>query len=71
MTNVESRPARLLVTMREAGQMLGVHERTIRNMIVAGRLSVVRLGVTGRSARIDIQDLQRLIESQKDRSAAP
>lgn len=69
MTNVESRPARLLVTMREAGQMLGVHERTVRNMIVARRLAVVRLGVTGRSVRIDVDDLRRLIEAQKEGGA--
>lgn len=55
-------PDRLL-TYREAGEILGVTERTIWTFVNRGELPAVRFG---RSVRIDPVDLREFIERSKN-----
>jgi excisionase family DNA binding protein len=55
----------LLVTLQEAGQMLGLSERSIYNLIDAGELRVVKMG---RSSRVTVADVHAFIAS---RTVAP
>jgi len=54
-------PDRLL-TYREAGEILGVTDRTIWTLVDRGELPAVRFG---RSVRIDPADLRAFIERSK------
>lgn len=51
-----------LLTYRQAAQVLGVTDRTLRTLVSEGRLPAVRFG---RSVRIDPADLRRFIDSAK------
>lgn len=51
-----------LMTYRQAAQVLGVTDRTLRTLVHEGRLPAVRFG---RSVRIDPADLRRFIDSAK------
>jgi len=53
-----------LLTYREAGERLGVTERTIWNLVNRGELLSVRVG---RSVRIDPVDLRAYIDGCKTR----
>ncbi len=55
----------LLLTVQEAARILGTSTATIRRLVWAGKLPVVRLT---RRVQIDTRDLERLIERVKDRS---
>jgi len=57
--------ARRLLTLNEAAIVLGVSAASVRRLIRAGRLATVRLN---RHIRLDIRDLDRLIEQAKERS---
>lgn len=51
-----------LLTYKEAGEYLGVTDRTIFTLVAAGELPAVRFG---RSVRIDPADLRRFIQRGK------
>jgi excisionase family DNA binding protein len=61
-----SRPQKLagrrLVTLHEAADLLGLSTYSLRRIIWAGRLRVVKLT---RRVQIDVRDLDRLIETSK------
>jgi len=52
-----------LLTKKEAGDRLGLCERSVTSLIASGRLRVVRL--SPRAVRVDPLDLQRFIEAAK------
>lgn len=52
-----------LLSYRQAGEHLGVCERTIFNYVESGELPSIKLG---RLRRIDPDDLARFIESRKE-----
>ena len=56
------RPARLLVTAREAADLLAISTRTLWTLTNVGDIPVVRIG---RCVRYDVADLQAWIESRK------
>lgn len=58
---------RLLVSKREAAAMLGISERTLHNLTVAGKVPSVMLGIRGR--RYSIKALEALVESKLEASA--
>jgi excisionase family DNA binding protein len=49
------------VTVKQAAQMTGLSERTIRRLIDRGELPCVRVG--GRSIRIRVEDIRRLLDA--------
>lgn len=51
-----------LLTYKQAGQLLGVTDRTVWTLVNAGELPAVRFG---RSVRIDPADLRAFIENAK------
>lgn len=51
-----------LLTLREAGIYLGVHDETIRRWIKAGRLDAKRVGV-GQHYRVRREDLDALVKA--------
>ena len=55
----------LLLSVKEAARILGTSTATIRRLIWAGMLPVVRLT---RRIQIDTRDLEHLVERMKDRS---
>jgi excisionase family DNA binding protein len=55
---------RRLLSLKEAAILLGVSTASVRRLIWAGRLSAVRLN---RHIRLDVRDLERLIEQAKER----
>ncbi len=57
---------RRLLTLAEAAELLGLSVASIRRLVWAGKLPVVRLT---RRIQIDTRDLERLIQHTKDRSA--
>ena len=57
--------ARRLIGLNEAAQMLGLSVVSIRRLVAAGKLPVVRLT---RRLQVDVRDLDRLIEQWKVRS---
>jgi excisionase family DNA binding protein len=71
-SNAEARPeqrptpSRRLVSLAEAAEVLGLSVASIRRLVRAGTLPAVRLT---RRLRIDVRDLDRLVEQAKDRTA--
>jgi len=55
-----------LLTMREAGHYLSVSYWTIRNWVESGKLRAVRLPGDGRLLRIEVAELDRLVEECRD-----
>ncbi len=53
----ETRRAPLVVTMAEAGRLLGLSRMTMHKMVVARQLHVTRFG---RSVRISMAELERV-----------
>jgi excisionase family DNA binding protein len=47
-----------LLTVRQAAELLGVHQNTIRNWITQGRLTAHRIGP--KLIRINAEDLEQL-----------
>ena len=60
-------PVHQLLTVFQAGTMLAMSPRAVRNMISARRIPVVRIG---RRVRIDISDIDRLIEEGRSPKAS-
>jgi excisionase family DNA binding protein len=60
------RPNRRLLNLAEAAELLGMSAASVRRLVWAGKLPVVRLT---RRIQIDVRDLERLLEQAKDRSA--
>jgi excisionase family DNA binding protein len=58
-------PARRLLTLTEAAEVLGVAPYSVRRLIWTGKLPAVRIL---RRIQIDTKDLEQLIERSKDRS---
>jgi excisionase family DNA binding protein len=56
-------PACRLVSLQEAAIVLGVSVATLRRLIWAGKLPIVRLT---RRLQVDVRDLDRLIERGKE-----
>ena len=56
-------PGRRLVSLQEAAGVLGVSIATLRRLIWAGKLPIVRLT---RRLQIDVRDLDRLIQQGKE-----
>jgi len=54
---------RLAVTYHEAGDLLGVCERVVWQLVKDGRLKAVRIG---RSVRIPVSELERFISESTD-----
>jgi excisionase family DNA binding protein len=54
---------RRLVSLQEAAVVLGVSVATLRRMIWAGKLPIVRLT---RRLQVDVRDLDRLVERGKE-----
>ena len=55
-------PAEPLLSYQEAGEILGVSDRTIWTLVDQGHLPAVRFG---RSVRIDPADLRAFIQNNK------
>ncbi len=55
-----------LVSMREAAQYLSVSYWTIRGWVESGKLRAVRLPGGGKLIRIELAELDRLVESCRD-----
>jgi len=65
VTNATTTPAPMvekLLTYKQAGELLGVTERTVWTLVADGELPAVRFG---RSVRIDPADLRAYIDSRK------
>ena len=60
------RPSRRLVSLAEAAELLGLSVASIRRLVRAGTLPAVRLT---RRLRIDVRDIERVVEQAKDRTA--
>ncbi len=60
---------RRLLTYRQAAEYAAVSYWTIRDWVEAGRLAAVRLPGGGRLLRIDVSDLDQLIDASKDTTA--
>lgn len=58
-------PPRLL-SMREAGQYLSVSYWTVRSWVESGKLRAVRLPGGGKLIRIELTELDRLVETCRD-----
>ena len=58
--------SRALLTMREAADYLSVSYWTIRTWVDKGKLRAVRLPGDGRLVRIEVDELDRLIEECRD-----
>ncbi len=58
--------ARRLLTMGQAAEYLGVSYWTIRSWVESGKLRAVRLPGDGRLIRIEIAELDRLVEECRD-----
>lgn len=59
--------APMAVTIAGAAERFGVSERTVRRLVEAGDLGVVRLGA---SVRIPLSELDRLIQERTERRVA-
>jgi excisionase family DNA binding protein len=57
-------PNRRLITLAEAAELLGMSTVSVRRLIWAGKLPVVRLT---RRVQIDVRDLEHLIAQSKQR----
>ena len=55
-----------LLTMRQAAEYLGVSYWTVRSWVESGKLRAVRLPGDGRLIRIEIAELDRLVEECRD-----
>ena len=53
-----------LIKKKRAREMLDVSESTLRRMIHDGRLECVRLGPDGRSDRISVESIERLVSER-------
>jgi excisionase family DNA binding protein len=53
-----------LIKKKRAREMLDVSESTLRRMIHDGRLECVRLGIDGRSDRISVESIERLVKER-------
>jgi len=60
------RPRSNLMTLREVGDFLHVSRRTVRRLIDAGRLPVLRLGLTARAWRIDPDALAQFVSEEQE-----
>jgi excisionase family DNA binding protein len=52
-----------LWTVRRAAQYLGLHEKTVYDMVARGELPVIRVG---RSLRFDPRDMTRWVSARKE-----
>lgn len=68
--NSSTTPVRLLLTIRETADALGLGRSTVYELIAAGELEVVRIG---RSARIPVVAVEQLVQRHRSHrpSAAP
>jgi excisionase family DNA binding protein len=57
-------PARRLITLSEAAELLGMSVVSVRRLVWGGTLRVARLN---RRVLVDLRDLDSLIEQAKDR----
>lgn len=57
----------VLVTVKEAGEMLGVGRTTAYELISSGDLEVVHIG---RCARVPVQSVIQLVESLRQQAAS-
>ncbi|MFQ5946731.1 MAG: excisionase family DNA-binding protein [Anaerolineae bacterium] len=55
-----------LMTMREAAQYLAVSYWTVRTWVENGKLPAVRLPGGGKLLRIEVEELDRLVERCRD-----
>ena len=53
-----------LIKKKRAREILDVSESTLRRMIHDGRLECVRLGIDGRSDRIPVESIERLVSER-------
>jgi excisionase family DNA binding protein len=60
---MESAPERRLLTLSEAALYLTIGERTLKALIAAGRIPVVR--PSPRRVAIDVRDLETYIDSRR------
>ena len=58
-------PPRLL-TMRQAAEYLAVSYWTVRSWVESGKMRAVRLPGDGRLLRIEVAELDRLVEECRD-----
>lgn len=56
-------PTRRLITLAQAADLLGMSTASVRRLIWAGKLHIVKLN---RRVLVDLRDLDRLIEQAKD-----
>lgn len=57
--NMTSGKNTLLVSYKQAADILGVCERTVQNLVYTGRLAFVKIG---RTTRIRISELERFVD---------
>lgn len=53
------------LTMREVADRLGLSEATVRKIIKSGELPASRIGPSGKTVRIAVDDLVTYMESRK------
>jgi excisionase family DNA binding protein len=53
-----------LIKKKRAREMLDISESTLRRMIHDGRIDCVRLGIDGRSDRIPLESIERLVSER-------
>ena len=63
------RRTKRLYTMRESAEYMAISYWTVREMVAAGKLPAVRLPGGGQLLRIDVADLDQLIEQSKGEPA--
>ena len=67
--NTNTSPTRLLLTIRETADALGLGRSTVYELITAGELEVVRIG---RSARIPVATVEQFVQRHRSqRTSAP
>jgi excisionase family DNA binding protein len=66
-TTPDRTPQTELLTVAEVAERLSISQRTVWAMIADGRLPAIRLA--RRATRVDAADVERLIETARNRSA--
>ncbi len=67
MTRPQTNPTRRLLRLKDGAQYLSLSPGSLRRLIQAGELQVIRLADTGAPWLVDVRDLDGWIERTKTR----
>jgi excisionase family DNA binding protein len=62
-------PTKRLFTLRESAAYLAISYGSVRHLVEAGKIPVVRLPGVGKLRFLDVRDLDRLIDASKSEPA--